>query len=216
MAADLVECPDTPQTLEHDLESFFWVLLWIILMQVPCTWRIEKRSIFINDTMNPKVYGQSGGPTKMTFLTNEQKLSQEDFEIPNNERLRSLLEAVKKVVAARHRLPPSRPGDTVYDAFVRTEQKTSDEIQREYRKEYAKYEVGLTFLKDHARMLGTFEAALSAQSEVEWPTNDPAKYQGIMASASTEAACNCGTKRSRSIAEQNGISLPPSSGKRHA
>jgi len=95
MAADLVESPDIRQTLEHDLESFFWVLLWIVLMQVPCSWNISTRSKFIDNTMNPKVYDRSGGQTKKTFLTADDKLREKDFEIPNNKRLRKLLRAMK-------------------------------------------------------------------------------------------------------------------------
>jgi len=32
MAGDLVRDPETPQTVEHDLESLFWVLLWVCLL----------------------------------------------------------------------------------------------------------------------------------------------------------------------------------------
>ena len=34
MAADLVESSGIKQTFVHDLELFFWVLLWIVLTQV--------------------------------------------------------------------------------------------------------------------------------------------------------------------------------------
>ena len=99
MAVDLVEDPNTLQTLEHDLESFFWVLLWIVLTQVPCSWNIGLRSQFINDTMRPNVYGQSGGQARKTFLTNPYKLRKTDFDIPHNERLCTFLYKMKDIVA---------------------------------------------------------------------------------------------------------------------
>ncbi|KAF8498044.1 hypothetical protein F5888DRAFT_1567446, partial [Russula emetica] len=37
MAAELIECPKIRHTFIHDLESFFWVLMWIVVTQVPTT-----------------------------------------------------------------------------------------------------------------------------------------------------------------------------------
>jgi hypothetical protein len=204
MAADLVESPNIQQTLEHDLESFFWVLLWIILMQVPCSWNIYTRSGFVDVTMN--------GQTKKTFLTAD-VLHAEDFEIPNNRRLRKFLTAMKTIVAARHRLGPKKPDeDSEYNHIVDAEAKTSEEDTREY----SRYTRGLTFLKDHVTMFRAFEIALFGQSDSEWPTNDPAIYQGMVHSTTTDidAVGNSGSKRSRTVAEGNGVFTEPSSSKR--
>jgi len=190
MAADLVESSTTVQTAKHDLESFFWVLLWMVLMQVPCSWSIAERSRFINETMGPRPYGQdeNGGKAKKMFLRDDDSLRKGEFDIPNNTALHELLKSLKKIVAARHRLPPDNP---------------NEEAESSYKQ-------GLTYLEDHKKMLKEFRKSL----ESEWPTKDPAEYQRITASKSTLAAGKCSSKRSRSTAEQDGISLEPSSSKR--
>jgi len=49
MAAELIKSTNTPQTCAHDLESFFWVLLWIVMAQVETNWEGKKLlSIFYN------------------------------------------------------------------------------------------------------------------------------------------------------------------------
>jgi hypothetical protein len=218
MAADLVESPNTLQTLEHDLESFFWVLLWIILTQVPCSWDITIRSKFINDTMRPNVYGQSGGQAKMTFLTSDTFR----FEIPNNTTLSELLIALKHTVAARHHPQPSLPGkfwpNIAKDKKVKTQTANGEEetkTQMELQLEWAltEYHEGLKYLEDHSTMLRQFKEAL----DDEWPSNDKAVFQGTMAAKSTIQLSNSSSKRSRDVAQRNGTSLlPPSSSKRRA
>jgi hypothetical protein len=214
MAADLVEDPTIPQKLEHDLESFFWVLFWIILMHVPCSWNNAIRSKFIEDTMNPKVYGQSGGQAKKTFLTNTYKLRKRDFDIPHNERLRTFLHKMKEIVAPRHHPPPDAP-TTTPSTPTDPNKKTPDlETQVEnYGKEQDEYLRGLKSLQSHDSIRELFEWVDVDQG---WPTDDRATYQRRMHSRTADAVSNSGSKRSRDIAEQNGIYLQPSSSKRQA
>src|SRR6266849_1953782 len=107
MAADLVERSDIPQTFVHDLESFFWVLLWVVLTRVKTSWTEEQVSNFINGTMNPKVYADYGGWAKVWFLTSKDELSENHFKIPGNPILREFLKGLHSLVAVRHRGPPS-------------------------------------------------------------------------------------------------------------
>jgi hypothetical protein len=209
MAVDLMISPNTRQTLEHDLESFFWVLLWIVLKYVPCSWDISRRSDFIYNTMNPKVYGQTGGYSKKRFLTSDDELRKNDLQIPTNKRLRKLLIRMKTIVAARHRLDPEKSDeDSEDDDDIDAGVKTSDEMD----KEHMRYIRGLTFLKDHVMMFRAFKKAL--RSDSEWPTNDLAMNQGMIHSTTTDAVGKTGSKRSRSLAEQSGIFSEPSSSKR--
>jgi hypothetical protein len=207
MAADLVEDPTIPQKLEHDLESFFWVLFWIILMQVPCSWNIAIRSKFIEDTMNPKVYGQSGGQAKKTFLTNPFKLLKADFDIPHNESLRDFLRAMKEIVAPRHHPPPGAPTrPNAYSTPTDPNKNTPDlETQQ------SDYLRGLKFLDSHDRIRELFE---QADVDPGWPTDDRTDYQGRILSRTADAVSNSGSKRSRIMAEQNGLFTEPSSSKR--
>ncbi|KAI0283056.1 hypothetical protein BGY98DRAFT_952758 [Russula aff. rugulosa BPL654] len=94
----LVEGPDICHTHAHDLESFFWVLIWIVLRRVKTTWDIEKHSSFINGTMSLRVCGTSGGDSKRAWLTSK---SVDNLEIPGNETLTELVLVFKESVAGR-------------------------------------------------------------------------------------------------------------------
>src|SRR6267154_1204468 len=84
MAAELVESFNIPHTLHHDLESFFWVLLWIILTRVSTNWSDEACSSLINKTMSPRVYSHTRGTVKLLWLTSESQLIKEKFQITEN------------------------------------------------------------------------------------------------------------------------------------
>ena len=68
MAAALVENSETPHTLEHDLESAFWVLIWAIVSYMPTSMGEEECSNFLKDTMSPKVYRKHSGADKRKYL----------------------------------------------------------------------------------------------------------------------------------------------------
>lgn len=107
MAADLVESSDIPHTLHHDLESIFWVLLWIILTRVPTSWSDDARSSFINETMSPIVYSHTGGTMKSSWLTSESPLIEDKFKIPGNPDLCEFAAELLSTVSARYRVRPS-------------------------------------------------------------------------------------------------------------
>ena len=69
MAGDLVRDPKTPQTVEHDLESDFWVLLWVCLLYMKSNMNEGDRSGVIKNIMSPPVHSGSGGTGKISFLT---------------------------------------------------------------------------------------------------------------------------------------------------
>ena len=79
MAAELIERPKIRHTFSHDLESFFWVLMWIVVTWVPTTWNESARSIFINGVMNPKVYSNIGSTEKSTWLKAGNPLREKGF-----------------------------------------------------------------------------------------------------------------------------------------
>src|SRR5258708_35839923 len=101
MAGDLVQQFNIRHTFTHDLESFFWVLLWIVLTWVPTYYTDAVRSGFIHGTMSPKVCSDSGGSTKTNFLVSSRMLEEreEDFRLPNNPSLCTLLVEMKHTLA---------------------------------------------------------------------------------------------------------------------
>ena len=92
MAGDLVVSPDIEHTTAHDLESFFWLLMWVVVRCVNTGWETGERTVFINDTMSPRVFGTgtagvsntgsrgTGGDAKIKFLRN--KRSHRPFRSP--------------------------------------------------------------------------------------------------------------------------------------
>lgn len=115
MAGDLVQSPETSHVVAHDLESFFWVLLWVTVNFVFTNWEQGMRSFFIDNTMSPPVYGDdgsevtgnTGGDAKIHFLRDDYTLGQ--LEIPQCPPLLELINAWKATLAERH----CPPGTTV-------------------------------------------------------------------------------------------------------
>lgn len=208
MAADLVERPHTIHKFVHDLESFFWVLLWIVLTQVETTWNDEERSSYIKGTMSPKIYSNSGGRFKIQFLTS-QDLDSRRFEIPGNNILPRLLRGLRKVVAIRHTLPPAPSTNESLDpTTIAGGTNVSVTNLSEAKKQYDR---DMTWLDNHSMMITQFKNAIN---EPDWPTDDGAKNLRVLTSNSVVGVSISGSKRSRTMAEENGVFNEPSSSKR--
>ena len=68
MAAELVDNPKIPHAPEHDIESVFWVLLFLTLLYTKIRWDSKHVSSTLTEAMNLKVYPTSGGTTKLSFI----------------------------------------------------------------------------------------------------------------------------------------------------
>ncbi|KAF8488574.1 kinase-like domain-containing protein, partial [Russula emetica] len=181
MAAELIERPKIRHTFSHDLESFFWVLMWIVVTRVPTTWDESARSIFINGVMNPKVYSNIGSTEKSMWLKAGNPLREKGFRIRDNPILHEL------AMELYDSLNP-------YILSGRSLRKNPEEEDKNY-------EIGLTFLKDYDTLLKQFEQALNA----EWPSNDKASLQSIARSnASIHFYSQSQSKRSRPVADEGG------------
>src|SRR5258707_8314756 len=114
MARDLVQQFNIWHTFAHDLESFFWVLLWIVLTRVPTYYTDAVHSGFIHGTMSPKVCSGSRGSVKMNFLVLSHMLEErvEDFHLPNNPSLHALLVEMKCIVTNWYLSLPSKKEST--------------------------------------------------------------------------------------------------------
>jgi serine/threonine protein kinase len=104
MAADLISSK-IPHPFKHDIESAFWVLMWIVVTYMPTSWDVSRRSFFLKDIMCPKVYGSSGGRNKFYFMTSRSALA--EWSITGNEVLTEFLRTLQLVLAVRHMQPPS-------------------------------------------------------------------------------------------------------------
>lgn len=182
MAGDLVNNPKTFHTYVHDLESFFWVLIWIVLTRVKTQFNRVTRSLFINGTMNPSVCKGSGGFHKAMFLTSQMMLDEEmeKFSLPGNTPLSSLLVGLKRTVAKRY-LPSKDFGtkpETDVDVTVAAIISKMSEGYREVAK-----------------------AFLMSLSSEKWPKNDKAKVYTILQAECPIRHSRPSTKRSLSVME---------------
>lgn len=194
MAGDMVEDPNVVHTFMHDLESAFWVLLYVAMVYVRSSWNIGERSSFIKDTMSPRVFLGTGGKNKRYFM--EARGALREFIVTNNRVFTAFLGALKLFFATRYafmrRDNQASDASNVIDAsdFIvgidpTAKSTNSQQPSEEWR----------NALKDHRAILEMFKHALSRN---EWPDNDPAERQPLVTSNDVEISMRSSTKRSRS------------------
>ncbi len=215
MAGDLVQQFNIQHTFAYDLESFFWVLLWIVLTWVPTYYTDAVRSSFIHRMMSPKVCSSSRGTVKMNFLVSSCMLEErvEDFHLLNNPSLCALLVEMKCTVADQYLSLPSKKEstpepksvkkiDTVSIALKHDDITESDESCKALHVATNDFEtmnrsMMLGLLKDHHVVVELFGMALLAP----WPTNNKAEHKPILLPSSAIEASHSGSKRSQSTIE---------------
>jgi len=154
IAGDLVEDPETPQMVEHDLESIFWVLLWVCLLYMKSNMKERIRSSIIKGTMSPPVYSGSGGVNKSNIMTTHLPLQK--LETETNPAMAKLLIRLHELLGERYM--KCTEGSTV-DATQ------SDEV-----------------LNKHEGVLTLLHNAIYDAYDDWWPECDPAEPQELVVS----------------------------------
>jgi serine/threonine protein kinase len=178
MAADLVHAPNTPHLPMHDLESAFWILMWIALTYMHSNWSVGTRSSFIKETMNPKVFVSSGGQNKLFFM--QARVTLRSFAVDQNLQLTRLIRNLKDFFTDYHEENAS--------AQVDDSSPKLDDPEAE--------------LTDHQKVLEIFNNALKSP---DWPDNDGAQLQYIVPSNDVQISMHSSSKRSREVAEESGV-----------
>ena len=70
IAADLIRDSATELSFIHDLESFFYVPLYLCMLCLPSTWNQGQRSDFVNAVLGPRPYEGSRALGKSYFMSN--------------------------------------------------------------------------------------------------------------------------------------------------
>lgn len=180
MAADLVEGTNIAHTFVHDLESAFWVILWVSLAYMSNSWSTEDRSSFLTQTMSPRVYNTSGGRNKLFFMTSE---SMGGFRVIENPVLTDLLMCLKRILAIRHRQRPSELSSKInlLAILAEIEGKATSELALRSRnlieQEAKEYDNLMTCLQDHTVILAMIHKAL--YGNYKWPEDDAATPQDL-------------------------------------
>jgi hypothetical protein len=204
MAADLVESPHIKQTFVHDLESFFWVLLWVVLTLVKTNWDEAETSKCISTTFSPKVFetrkGVTGVNGKKDFLESSTRLNETTFEVPGNTPLTGLLIGLKSLFAAKYVQEPKRKIHE-YDPDALDGKKSRTDLEHQIAVEDYNRRKG--FLNGYVTILSQFKKAVT---DTEWPDNDAASPQPRLQSISETYSSHSSTKRSRSVYEGDVLS----------
>jgi hypothetical protein len=195
MAAELVQDPSILHTFEHDLESVFWVLLWMTLLYMETTCDVGTRSSVLNSTMNPAVYMGSGGMNKLNFMRD--KAAVYEFKTPNSPGMRWVLMHVHGIFHKRLSVPepsdfppPETNGSadesldelnvTKSTSATETIQSDDDVIKPEHL---------------HYALIDAISQTLEYKNY--WSEDDASKRQEVVVSADAESRVWSGSKRSR-------------------
>jgi hypothetical protein len=187
----------------HDLESAFWVLVWMAVSFMRGNWSTEEVSSFLKETMSPRVYNLSGGRTKLFFMQIGNPIG---YNVLDNRPLTMLLEELRSVLSSRHQLPLDEP-TCVNALVVRAEIKNTTTIAsaETVRFKNAEREENIDCLTDHCVILGMIKTALNLP---DWPSDDAAERQPLLMSDSCWSSARSSSKKALSVARENGVFVP--------
>ena len=201
MVADLIKSPGIPQTFLHDLESAFWVLLWMALSFMKSSWDNGIRSSFLKGTMSPKVFRDTGGQDKYHFM---QVGSPMAITIDDNPTMTSFLISLKQILGVRHQKRPKLPSslDPAYTlASLKKDQSSIIKARAATEADIKWYDTMLEGLENHDFVLHHFERALAE----DWPADDKAVRQPLLLSNDVQTKMRSSTKRSVDVAGITGV-----------
>ena len=124
IAADLLNNDRLQHSFVHDLESFFYVLLYLSLTYLPTDWDRGRQSSVLNTILDPRRFGETGSGAYGKLLFMKGSVSAlDELTFASNEPLTKLVEGLMKVLSERYRdgryktSMPSFVSKDVYDAF---------------------------------------------------------------------------------------------------
>ena len=185
---------------------------------MPNTWSDVDRSSFLRETMSPRVYATSGGRSKLFFM--QADVSMWDFHVDGNYTLTNLIQNLKCTLSVRHIPCPSPTlapfsengpeailAEADGDEFSNTAKEHSGLVDQLIRN----HDRLMRCLNDHSVILSMIQRSLQSSG---WPSNDAAIPQAIITCNEVLTSVRTGSKRLRSVAEDNGVFLRHSVAKR--
>ena len=168
MSAALVQNKNAPHTFVDDLESLFYVILWLLVMYTPNSLSPEDRMSFIKSVLDPEQFNGMGGTAKADFLQAQNTLRQLKFD--NRPKLKSLLIQLATLFSVRYEEKPSKIDFDLLDAFGR-------ELHHKQRLPAWRYKERSTNLKSHSHIIKMITECI--ENPNEWPDDDPAAWQSL-------------------------------------
>ena len=112
MSAALVKCNDAPHTFVDDLESIFYVILWLVLMYSLNSMMAEVRTSFMQQVVDPVQYAGTGGCAKADFLQGRSALRDLELHNPNRPELQTLLLNLATLFSVHYEPKPDQAADS--------------------------------------------------------------------------------------------------------
>jgi hypothetical protein len=170
MAVDLVKDPTICQTFVHNIESMFFLLLWMSIRFIKSSWDKARCSNFINSIFQPQVYGGSGGSTKVMFM---QSKGLQLLEFTANTPLTQLLHAWQEMLRFCHvELPAAHNEEFNLRHTIQQGQgakstsklaATNKSLQKEYEDQLANHNFFMSALKNHNAVLTVLDGVLECR-----------------------------------------------------
>ena len=213
MTVDLIKDPTICQTFIHNIESTFFLLLWMSICFVKSSWDKAHRSNFINSIFQPQVFGGSGDSTKVMFM---QLKGLESLKFTTNAPLEILLRTWQEMLRFHHLKPPAAHTEefNIQDAIWQGQSTESasksaamnESLQEEYQCQLCDHEFFASALLNHDAVLTVLNQLLKYKG---WPDLEPAKRQSIILSHIEKQFVHSSSKRIReAAAESEGTTLP--------
>jgi len=180
MAADLVMDQTIDHTFVHDLESAFYMVLWLSMRLLPNSWSPSARGHVMAELFDPPSEGPDGAHSKRNWMatsyarlcgTDSHRLnSAGPFEIANNEVLPDLILTLCSFFEARHKdISAMRRKRIPYSPPAQRPTETNATYQKEM----------LSHL-DHEEIIKVFDSSLNVgKDDGQWPEEEPATKQCI-------------------------------------
>ena len=164
----------TTHSIEDDLESSIYVLIWMTLMYSETSDKSQVPS-FLSSVLDPKPYGPTGGFGKADFLKARTFLERVVF--PGRSPLHRLITQLAELFAVQYE---TKPTDAQYANAKFLLENTAVNPDPRFKEAYFEtpvhlYEKRMDALKGYQHTIDLFNTAL--QDPASWPTDDYAVKQ---------------------------------------
>ena len=169
MSTTLVKSKEAPHTFIDDLESIFYVILWLSVMYSPNSSSPAERTAFMKLVLDPEQFDGMGGTAKADFLQAHTSLQQ--IKCHNYSQLQTLLMKLATSFSVRYEDKPTKDDLDMLTTFG------APQTYKE-RLPAWNYEKCSRDLESHSHIIKVITEHL--QDPNEWPDNDPAIWQSLI------------------------------------
>ena len=120
MSAVLVKNKTAPHTFIDDLESTFYVIVWLLVMYSPSSMSPGDRTSFIKSVLDPEQFEGTGGSAKADFL--QARTALRELTFADRPTLQPLLIDLATLFSVRYEKEPTKDEQDLLAAFTGLQQ----------------------------------------------------------------------------------------------